>query len=193
MPNDEQEAEAILRLRRGDIGGLETLVHAYHARAVRCAFLVVHDHALALDVTQAAFVKAYERIDTFEVGRAFGPWFLKSVLRDAIKAANLRERTAPLEPGIDVSGSAVDPVDPAPGPAELWEQHEVAQIVLAALAELPPAERAAIVQRYYLNLSETEMAEASHAPRGTVKWRLHAARGKLRPRLRILDPGSEVL
>jgi len=192
MPNDEQEAEAVLRLRRGDIGGLETLVRSYHARAVRCAFLVVHDQALALDVTQAAFVKAYERIDQFDVARAFGPWFLKSVLRDAIKAANQRQRTARLEAGPEGSG-AVDAADPAPGPEELWEQHEVAETVLAALAELPPAERAAIVQRYYLDLSETEMAEVSHAPRGTVKWRLHAARGKLRPRLRTLDPGSEVL
>src|SRR5437773_5900858 len=53
MPTGEHEA--IVRLQRGDISGLEMLVHAYQARAVRCAFLVVQDHALALDVAQAAF------------------------------------------------------------------------------------------------------------------------------------------
>jgi RNA polymerase sigma-70 factor (ECF subfamily) len=51
---------------------------------------------------------------------------------------------------------------------------------LAALSRLPPRQRAAIVQRYYLELSEQEMAQALDAPQGTVKWLLHAARLRLR-------------
>src|SRR5438105_11949380 len=122
MPIDEQAA--VLRLRRGDIGGLETLVHAYHARAVRCALLVVHDQALALDVAQAAFVKAYERIHQFDVSRPFGPWFLKSVLRDAIKAADQRERTASLESHENGTTVTPDVPDGQAGPEALWEQRE---------------------------------------------------------------------
>jgi RNA polymerase sigma-70 factor (ECF subfamily) len=45
---------------------------------------------------------------------------------------------------------------------------------------LPPRQRAAIVQRYYLEMSEKEMAEALEAPPGTVKWLLNAARARLR-------------
>jgi RNA polymerase sigma-70 factor, ECF subfamily len=191
MPIEEQEA--VLRLKGGDIGGLEPLVRAYHAHAVRCALLVVQDQALALDVTQAAFVKAYEHIDQFDAQRSFGPWFLKSVLRDAMKAATRRERTSPLEAPADDELSQLDVPDIQPGPDTLWEQREMAQTVLAALAKLPPAERAAIVQRYYLELSEAEMAKASGSPKGTVKWRLHTARQKLRALLNPLDPHSEML
>jgi RNA polymerase sigma-70 factor (ECF subfamily) len=188
-----EEHEAVLRLQRGDIGGLEVLVHAYQARAIRCAFLVVQDHALALDVAQAAFVKAYEHIDGFDARRSFGPWFLKSVLHDAIKAATRRERTTPLDTIPHVEDGHLDVPDPQLGPEQLWEQREIAQTVFTALAKLPPHERAAIVQRYYLGLSEAEMAEASGSPKGTVKRRLHTARGKLRHLLQPLDPHSEMV
>ncbi len=191
MPIDEHEA--VLRLQRGDINGLETLVRAYQTRAVRCAFLVIQDHAMALDVAQAAFVKAYERIGGFDAGRPFGPWFLKSVLRDAIKAATTRARTTPLEPLLDGESGRVDLPDTDLGPEQLWEQRELAQAVLIALSDLPVAERAAIVQRYYLGLSEAEMAQASGSPRGTIKRRLHTARGKLRTLLQPLDPNSEMV
>jgi RNA polymerase sigma-70 factor (ECF subfamily) len=190
MPIDEHDA--ILRLQRGDIGGLEVLVRTYQDRAVRCAFLIIQDHALALDVAQAAFVRAYERIDQFDARRPFGPWFLKSVLRDAIKAATARARISPLPSLLEEAGGPGEVPDAQPGPEQLWEQREIAATVLAALAELPPAERAAIVQRYYLGLSEAEMAAASGSPRGTVKSRLHAARRKLRPLLQPLDPHSEI-
>jgi RNA polymerase sigma-70 factor (ECF subfamily) len=187
------EHEAVVRLQRGDISGLETLVRAYHARAVRCALLVVHDHALALDVTQAAFVRAYERIGQLDVQRSFGPWFLKSVLRDAVKAATRRGRSVSLDATRQDETSSTDVVDGEAGPEQLWEQRETAEAVLAALAQLTPAERAAVVQRYYLGLSEAEMATASGSPRGTVKWRLHAAREKLRGLLQPLDPDREML
>ena len=55
----------------------------------------------------------------------------------------------------------------------------------AALAELPPAQRAAVVQRYYLGMGEAEMSrEGEGAPPGTIGWRLHAARRALARALR---------
>jgi RNA polymerase sigma-70 factor (ECF subfamily) len=190
----DDELAAIARLQRGDIGGLEPLVRRYHPRAVRCAYLVVHEHALALDIAQTAFVRAFERIRQFDARRPFAPWFFKLVLRDARKAAERRARTAPASAGdhtpADTDGG---PRDPDPGPEDLWAQRELAQTVLAALAELPPAERVAIVQRYYLGLSEVELAAAAQAPLGTIKWRLHAARQRLRPVLEPISAESEVV
>ena len=69
-----EERQAIERMRRGDIGGLELLVRQYQVRALRAAYLVTHDVALAEDVVQTAFVKAYERIKQFDPERPFGPW-----------------------------------------------------------------------------------------------------------------------
>ena len=82
-----EERRAVERLKTGDIGGLEALVRSHQTRAVRAAYLILRDRALAEDVVQAAFVRAYERIASFDEGRPFGPWFMKVVVNDAIKAA----------------------------------------------------------------------------------------------------------
>jgi len=187
-----EEREAIARLKRGDISGLEALVRQYQVKAVRTAYLIIRDRALAEDIVQAAFLRAYERIGQFDTGRPFGPWFLRSVVNDALKAAARRERQVSLEASPEGEGASLAELlaDPNPGPDELAEAAETRQTVWAALGKLPPAQRAAIVLRYYLDLSETEMADELACPPGTVKWRLHAARKRLRTLLRPLWPAT---
>lgn len=173
------EKEAIERLQRGDIGGLEYLVSRYQVAAVRTAYLVTHDLPQAQDVVQSAFLNAYERIGQFETGRPFGPWFFTSVLRAAIKAARERDRQIPYH---DAPGEVADAllVDDEHGPEAAGEQSETAREVWAALDKLIPEQRAAVIARYFLGLSQEETARALSAPLSTVKWRLHAARQRLR-------------
>ena len=179
------EREAVRRLKEGDAGGLESLVERFYDRAARVAYLVVRDPALAEDVAQGSFVRAYDKIDHFDPARPFGPWFMRLVVNDAVEAARRRERrrTIPLTPG-----GAEDLIahleDTGRGPQELAEEAEDRRRVWAALEKLPPAQRAAIVQRYYLDMSEAEMSESDSSPPGTIKWRLHAARKRLSKLLR---------
>ena len=178
-----EERGAVERLKRGDIGGLEFLVKRYHTRAVRTAYLIVRNRASAEDIAQDAFVRAYEKISQFEGGRPFGPWFMRIVLNGAIEAARRRERTASRE----VAGAEealLRLAEPGTGPHERAAAAEVRCRVWRALEELPPAQRAAIVQRYYLGMSEAEMVERGEAPPGTIKRRLHDARKGLAKLLR---------
>lgn len=173
------ERSAIARLKRGDISGLETLVRLYQVRAVRAATLITHDRALAEDLVQSAFIRAYERIDQFDAARPFGPWFLRSVVNDAVKAVTRRLPQVGLD---DDPESALDVAlaDPLPGPDELLERAETQEAIWEALAQLPPEQRGAVVLRYYLGFSEAEIAAEQDCPPGTVKWRLHTARRRLR-------------
>src|SRR5215471_12485132 len=91
------EHEAIERMRAGDIRGLEVLVRAHQVRALRTAYLVTRDVALAQDVAQTAFLRAYERIRQFDTARPFAPWFLASVLHEATRAVSRRRRHQSLE------------------------------------------------------------------------------------------------
>jgi RNA polymerase sigma factor (sigma-70 family) len=93
-PPDERDA--IERLRRGDIGGLETLVRRYQLQATRAAYLIVRDRQLAEDIVCDAFLRCTERIHQFHTDRSFGPWFLRAVVNDALKAANRRARQVSL-------------------------------------------------------------------------------------------------
>lgn len=184
------ERKAIERLRQGDIGGLEALVRTYQVQAIRAAYLVTRDRDLAEDIVQAAFLRSYERIDQFDTDRPFGPWFLRIVVNDAIKATTRRKRFVPLEgkAGEEDMYLADLLFDPAPGPADLAEAEETRQAIWTALGKLSPEQRGAIVLRYYLGLNQAKMAEKWSCPPGTVKWRLHAARKRLRALLRSLRP-----
>ena len=154
------------------------------------AYLITHDRSLAEEVVQAAFVKAYERIATFDPERAFGPWFFQIVLNDAIKATNRRERSISLREYEDADESQFVTVlrDLAPGPADVWERAESTEEVLAALRQLTALQRAAVVARYYLDWSEARMAKEFNCSPNAVKWRLHAARERLRLLLRPAIP-----
>ena len=179
------EREAIERLKRGDAGGLRALVETHYDRAARAAYLVVRDPALAEDVAQGAFVRAYDKIGTFDAKRPFAPWFMRLVVNDAVEAARRRERRRTLP--LDLLGAediAAGLADPAGGPQELVEEAEERRRVWAALEKLLPAQRAVIVQRYFLDMSEAEMSESGGTPTGTIKWRLHAARKSLSKLLR---------
>jgi len=182
----EPDQDAIARLRRGDAAGLEPLVRRYQLQALRAAYLVLRDHTLAQDVVQSAFVGAFERIHQFDTSRPFGPWFLKLVLNSALKAASRRGRETRLD-----AWPSVEPVEPALGPELAWERAETADQVWAALAQLSPVQRVAIVQRYFLELTEHEMTTALGCPPSTIKARLHAARHRLRALLRPTGPASE--
>jgi len=181
------EQEAVARLKVGDITGLEALVRRYEVQAVRTAYLITRDRALAEDIVQAAFLRAYKRIDQFDAGRSFGPWFVHSVVNDALKSVSRSKRQVSLDADPEGGDASLADflADPNPGPDEATEASTLRQSVWDALGELPPLQRAVIVLRYYLDYSEAEMASELACPPGTIKWRLHAARERLR---RLLDP-----
>jgi RNA polymerase sigma-70 factor (ECF subfamily) len=177
-----EERKAIERLKRGDIGGLEALVRRHQVEAIRAAYLIVRDRALAEDVVQGAFLRAYERIGRFDADRPFKPWFMKVVANDALKAASKCERAISFE---EKEGDlAALMADHETGPQGLVEEAEEQCRVWEAMEKLPPAQRAAVVERYYLGMSEAEMSEGEGVPPGTIKWRLHTARKGLSKILR---------
>lgn len=185
------EREAIARLKRGDIGGLEMLVRLYQTPAIRASYLIAFDQALAEDVVQAAFIRAYERIEMFDPGRPFGPWFMRVVVNDTLMEVT-RRRTVPLE---DDNGSSSINSLPAiePDLTAALEAAETRKAIWQTLERLSPNQRAAILLRYYLDLNDTEVASRLHVPPGTVRRRLHDARQRLRQLLPawITQPAEE--
>lgn len=176
---EENEADAIARLRQGDIGGLETLVRAFHRPALRVAFLITHDRGVTEDVVQTAFLRAYERIDRFDRSRPFGPWFLRCVANDALAAAT-RRRHVPFDDALaaDLERQVVSDADPE----ALLMAAETREAIRAGLDRLTPEQRTAIVARYYLDLHGSALARELAAPQGTVRRR-HDARARLRQAL----------
>ena len=172
------EQQAIRRLKSGDIGGLEVLVNLYQVRAVRTAFLITRDAALAEDAVQDAFLQIYRSIRHFDQDRPFAAWFMQSVINAAVKTAQKSTRWAPTKYDPDNSWLESLPAEDEPVEQQV-ESSEFQRQLWETMQNLSPRQRAAVVQRYFLGLSEKEIAAELEAAPGTVKWLLHAARKNL--------------
>jgi RNA polymerase sigma-70 factor (ECF subfamily) len=176
------DTAATQRLLRGDIGGLDELMLRYQLQAIRAAYLVCQDPSMAEDIVQSAFIRAYERIDQFDTSHPFGPWSLRSVVNDVIQATARAQRTISLDADIQVStiGNSTEWNSLAGDVVEQVERLETGAEIRAAISQLPANQRAAIVLRYYLDLTDDEISARLHSNPSTVRWRLHAARKRLR-------------
>lgn len=172
-----QDAEAIRLLKCGEIKGLEVLVVRYQVRAVRTAYLIVQDEPLAEDLVQETFVKLFQRIRFFDETRPFGPYLMRCVVNAALNAVKKSEHEILLDNGNDEFEHLMNRALSVENQVEFGDLQEE---LLAAIAKLPSRQRAAIVQRYYLEMSENEMVQTLNAPAGTVKWLLNNARSRLR-------------
>lgn len=171
------DLQAIQRLKDGDIGGLAILVARYQTKAVRVAFLITHDETLAEDIVQDTFMRIYHRINYFDLSHPFEPYLLRSVVNAALNVVQKADKHLSLEGDLDqVEGL----LSQAASVESDVEYIQLKQRIVAALAGLEPRQRAVVIQRYYLEMSEKEMAAALDAPPGTVKWLLNTARAKLR-------------
>lgn len=173
-----EDLQAIRRLKHGDISGLECLIARYQAKALRTAFLITHNEPLAEDVVQDAFVRFYQRVKHFDEMRPFQPYFLRSVVNAALNCIE-REKKEQYFSEVDTS-ELENLLEEAISVEEQVECNAIKWQIMEVLSELPPRQRAAIVQRYYLEMSEQEMSETLDSPPGTVKWLLNAARTRLR-------------
>jgi RNA polymerase sigma-70 factor (ECF subfamily) len=174
-----EDGQAISRLKRGDIGGLDFLVTRYQIKAIRTAFLITHDNLMAEDVVQDVFVRVFQRIQCFDESRPFEPYLMRSVVNAALNGIEKTSNGAEVNLISEVESFEILLMDAA----SVEEQVEFTQCkheIMVALLKLSPRQRAVIVQKYYLDLSEKEMAQILGAAPGTVKWLLNAARIRLR-------------
>ena len=183
-----EDDELIERAKHGDVRSYEQLVERYQGIAVRTAYLVTRASQDAEDAAQEAFVKAYYALPRFRDGAPFRPWLLRIVTNEAsnrVRSARRRERLA-----LRVAERDRPSGDAAPSPEAAALEGERDRLLLDAVARLPRRDQQVIAYRYFLDLSEAEMAQALGVRPGTVKSRLSRAMGRLRRLLGDLSPAA---
>ena len=155
---------------RGSEQALAELFRMTWPGAYRAAFLIVQDHSAAEDIAQEALVAAIRNLDRFDRRRPLRPWLHRIVVNRAIDWTRVRSlRAEVFDAG---AGSDGDPGAP-----------QCSDPVLAALAELPPDQRAVVVMRHLLEYTPGEIARILELPRGTVNSRLRRGLDVLKARL----------
>ncbi|MFC4907962.1 RNA polymerase sigma factor [Actinomadura gamaensis] len=137
---------------------LGSLFRRHHLHLVRTALLIVGDRATAEDVVQEAFARVHRRLPELSDRDDLLPYLRTAVVNGCRSV--LRRRRLRLRPAHDPS------VWSAEAAAIVAEEHRE---VHAALSGLPARQREALVLRYYLDLTEAEIAEAMGISAGTVK------------------------
>lgn len=140
--------------------GLEELYRRYAPDARRLAYLLTGDLAEAEDAVQDAFVKLASRFFTLRSPDASAAYLRRVVLNTVLSRSRSKSRErARQHRHVRLSDAGGARVDQEPADEALWD----------ALQRLPERQRAAIVLRHWLDLSEERTAELLRCPPGTVK------------------------
>lgn len=176
-PSDAEEESALVeRVRRGDSAAFDALASRHLKRAFSVAYRLLGQREDAEDLVQDAFLAALEKIDSFQEGRSFGPWFFRILVNRGLNARKARSlRRTEAIPDAAAAGG-VSPLREA-------ERAELREQLGGALDGLPDRQRT-IVRLFELEgFSSPEIAEILELSDGTVRWHLHQARQKLREAL----------
>ena len=165
--DDRRDAELVGRARRGSRDAAAELFERHWTAAWRAAYGVTGRRALADDVAQDAFERAFAALSRFDDRRPFGPWLHRIVVNRALDLLRAERRlVGEVERGEEW-------VDLRAGDRGLLE----------AVASLPLQRRVVVVLRYGIGMPPPAIAEVLGVPLGTVHSRLARALAELREEL----------
>ena len=81
----------------GERKAFEVLVDRYEKKLYNAAYRVLGDSEDAMEATQSAFVKAYERLGTFDTSQRFFPWMYRILVNESLNIVNRRKRFEELD------------------------------------------------------------------------------------------------
>jgi RNA polymerase sigma-70 factor (ECF subfamily) len=175
----QRERELVERARRGDRAAFGSLVELHRERAYSAALSLLRDHEEARDLSQEAFVRAFQALDRFDPARPFFPWYYR-ILRN--RCLNHLKRHGPRrkvsldamceEDHLQFEARTEDPVRSIQ--AEQMSRH-----LRAAIGRLKPEFREIIVLYHFEEMSYRDIADSLRIPIGTVMSRLFHARRAL--------------
>ena len=184
MPQ-KTDRELVDEAREGNVEAFGILVRRHQKRIYRLAVHLLRDAAEAEDVTQDTFVRAYGALDRFDGRSEPFTWMYRIAVNLSLNAIRSRKTgrkgTTPDDPRIEAF--LVERRASHADPAALAADREMAQALAEAIDELSETLRTTLVLVSVEGLSHTEASEILGCPEGTVAWRVHEARKKLRAHL----------
>jgi RNA polymerase sigma-70 factor (ECF subfamily) len=174
------EASALVEAAKsGDPNAFDALVRRYRPRIFALALHLTGSRTEADDITQDAFLRAYKNIDRFEGRSEFFTWLYRIALNRALNVRRDRRRkiTMSLE---DPRLSLAIAVDANGDPRRVLELRETYTVLLRAFDSLSPLLRTTIALTLLQGFSYREAAVVLDTTEGTIAWRVHEARRKMR-------------
>ncbi len=158
----------IAAARLGNTAAWEELVSTHQQPVFRLAYLLLGDPDEAQDIAQEAFIRAYYALPRFDLSHPLRPWLLRIVSN---LTKNRHRSLGRFFAALGRFSREPEPASPASDDAELLWQ---------AIRRLARPHQQALYLRYFMDMSEAEIAQTLDIAPGTVKSRLHRAQHSLR-------------
>jgi len=185
------DAEAIRAVLNGDAERYAELVDRYQGPALRLAFSFLGNYEDARDVSQEAFVSAYQALGRFRASAKFSTWLYRIVINECKDAYKRRARQPMAASGLGGpdseedagDGLFADAADPGAGPGDQLVARELSLALSAAIRDLPAQQQTAFFLHHVHGLPLEEAAGVMGCRVGTVKAHVFRATERLRVRL----------
>jgi RNA polymerase sigma-70 factor, ECF subfamily len=155
------DLELVEKVKAGDRKSFSELVRRHQKGLMRLSLRFVRDIGTAEDVVQESFIKAFERLNSFEARASFKSWLFQIAVNTARN--KIRERR---EGTVDIDTT---PLAVAPKAETMMIHNAVAQIIAKLVETLPFRQKTALTLRIYEDLSFKEIAEVMECPYDTAK------------------------
>jgi RNA polymerase sigma-70 factor (ECF subfamily) len=180
----------IARLAAGDTAALSLLYDRYSGAVFSLAARIVGDRQVAEDLLQEVFVRVWQRAGTYQGARGKPLTWVLGIAHNLAIDEVRRRRRRPLEAddrdeeGQLIAFQSLPSVDS--DPSDLAGERLRREQIVAALAQLPQAQRILIELAYFEGYTQSQLAARLGEPLGTIKTRMRLAAQKLRELLRDL-------
>lgn len=190
MTPAEREGQTAARLvalaKAGDLRAFEELVRRYRRRIYALALHLTSSTSDADDITQDVFMRAYRALGDFEGRSEFFTWVYRMAVNRSLNVRRDRGRR-PEDPLDDPRVELAVAIDAAGDPRKAAELRESYARLLRALDSLPAEMRTTVVLVSLQGLAHGEAAVVQKCSEGTIAWRMHEARTRLREALGKVD------
>jgi len=178
---ERTDRELVTAAREGDAEAFGLLVRRHQKRVYRLAVHLLKSGAEAEDVTQDTFVRAYGALDRFDGRSEPFTWIYRICVNlslNALRSRKTRRASSPDDPRIE--GLLVDNRPGGVSPARSSADKQLGRALIEGIDALSDTLRTTLVLVCIDGLSHAEAGEVLGCPEGTIPWRVHEARKKLR-------------
>jgi len=178
---ERTDRELVTAAREGDAEAFGLLVRRHQRRVYRLAVHLLKSGAEAEDVTQDTFVRAYGALDRFDGRSEPFTWIYRICVNlslNALRSRKTRRASSPDDPRVE--GLLIDNRPAAGSPARSSADKQLGRALVEGIDELSDTLRTTLVLVCIDGLSHAEAGEVLGCPEGTIAWRVHEARKKLR-------------
>lgn len=169
----DKDGKLIKKIKKGNQQAFRILYDRYANYALRTAYAITRSRSDAADVVQETFIKVYRNIDTFDLNKAFKPWFYRILINESRRFLKKHSR----ESVTTSSDVLLDYLHQSQNEMKSYENLNI------ALEYLPENTRTLLILKYLNAFTEKEIADMLELNLSTVKSRLYKARNDLRASL----------